>query len=91
LIKKFGYLYEPIEKFLLNVKENGIYWRMRVIGDHFPEIEDPKKVLTFKRNKKPDRSQIHFFIMQFLEVLSIVCKTAYLLEWFERSIKFKDI
>lgn len=47
--KKFGYLYEAFEKFLLEIHQNGVFWALhdRVKNDTaIPEFDDPRVVLT---------------------------------------------
>lgn len=49
--KKFGCLYEPFEKFLLDIHQNGIFWMIhdRVMNDTaIPEHDDPRVVLTLE-------------------------------------------
>lgn len=49
--RKFGFLYEPFQKFLLDIHANGIFWILHERGMNdtvSAEFDDPKVVLTMQ-------------------------------------------
>lgn len=48
MIRKFGYLYEIFEMFMLRIHQNGIHMKLTNHDQNFPDLVDPKVVLTLQ-------------------------------------------